>query len=297
MEKNIKDFKENRPYVEEYMEEIKSNYSIILFDERTQPIGESDPEKRKCLFCNRSGRELFRQKAHAISESLGNKSLVQNEECDECNHTFGTTIEQDFSNYLSLFRAMYSVKGKNGVPHNKDIAYHSNGAFCIKGSILEQIDESVTYEIDLKQDICPQNLYKSLVLYAISLIGNDNRDSLKKTIDWLNGKEEIQHLPKVACSIQPGLWREHPWAICYVRSNDDKHLPKIVIEFHFLFFVYVAIIPLNSEDEKTFTDDGDYNHFWESFPHFRNSQGWLQYDWSSNEKHPLSYILHLEPQK
>ena len=294
LKKNLADFEQNQKYIEEYLKEIRSNYTIKVFDEKSGSIGESDKEKRICLFCGKHGKEYFKQKAHAISESLGNKALVQNEECDECNHIFGTTFEEEAAKYFGLFRSMYLVKGKNGAPKNNDITSHENGAFCIKGTVIDQLNDSISFKVDTNDNICPQNLYKALTLYAISLIGNDNKSSLKRTIEWLNGNVDTNFLPKVSCSIQPGLWKEHPWAICYVRTTDDKSLPKIVIEFHFLFFVYVAIVPFNSEDDRAFTNEADYNHFWNSFPHFRASQGWVQYDWSSKDNQPLSYVLHFE---
>lgn len=295
MEQNIPNFVENRKYVEEYIQEISCNYAIKVFDYRTRALGESDKNKRCCLFCGKTGLHEFQQKAHAISESLGNKWIVQNEECDACNNYFGKNVEQDFADYMEMFRVLYKVQGKNGVPQN-DKYYSSDNSFHIvvkpESDVCQQdLNISDEINIDSQKKVNFQNLYKSLVLYAVSLIGNENKDALKNTCQWLRGKINILKLPKVSYSIQTGLWRDYPWAICYVRKNDDRSLPQFVIEFHFLFFVFVAIVPQASGDDRAFTKENDYNHFWESMPHFRKSVGWVTEDWSSNERKDLKYFI------
>ncbi len=72
--------------------EIKKVYSISAFDASTKKtIGEQDKSKRVCRFCNNTRTNIsFNNIAHAISESLGNKKIILNEECDECNSEFGS---------------------------------------------------------------------------------------------------------------------------------------------------------------------------------------------------------------
>ncbi|WP_407451871.1 hypothetical protein [Fibrobacter sp.] len=67
-----------------------------------------------------------------------------------------------------------------------------------------------------------------------------------------------------------------------------------MIEFHFLFFVYIAIVPLASGDNKGFTEEQDYNRFWDSMPHFKDSVGWVREDWSSNNQQELKCSLKME---
>ena len=98
IEENIPSFKENKKFVKEYIEKISDNYQIDVFDDKNGNIGEPQKNKRCCLFCGKMEPEAsFTQKAHAISESLGNKSIVQNEECDECNNFL-----EDLSNKILL---------------------------------------------------------------------------------------------------------------------------------------------------------------------------------------------------
>lgn len=57
----------------------------------------------------------FKKEAHAISEGFGNSNLINNEECDSCNETFGNTIEREFNEFFNFFKIFYNIKGKNGV--------------------------------------------------------------------------------------------------------------------------------------------------------------------------------------
>jgi hypothetical protein len=72
--------------------EFRKMYSILAFDvSTTKSIGEQDKSKRICRFCNNTRANVtFKNIAHAISESLGNKKIILNEECDECNAEFGS---------------------------------------------------------------------------------------------------------------------------------------------------------------------------------------------------------------
>lgn len=291
---NLPNYKENNQFVTCYIREISCNYKIQVFDQRNGYIGESDKNKRCCLFCGARGLHQFKQKAHAISESLGNKHLVQNEECDSCNNFFGKNVEQDFANYMEFFRSMYRVHGKNGIPKNSKFN-HEDDVFKI---VVDQKQESSNDKFDIEnfevqsgKNVSPLNLYKSIVLYAVSLIGNANRDSLIETVRWLKGLNNQASLPLISYSVQPGLWKDSPWAICYTRNNNDKQFPQFVIEFHFLFFVFVAIVPFASGDIKDFTNVDDYNFFWDNMPHYKNSKGWVREDWSSDERKELKYLV------
>jgi len=85
----------------EVFENLLLKYKISVFDSSQKySIGESNRQKRICRFCsngmNTKDKVTFKLKAHAISEALGNKLIVLNEECDTCNAKFGITIEKDF---------------------------------------------------------------------------------------------------------------------------------------------------------------------------------------------------------
>ncbi len=91
--------------------EIAKFYNIYYWGDKRVLIGENDKTKRVCRFCGKASSSVttFKQNAHAISESLGNKLLYCNEECDSCNASF-SAIEQDFFNIHHLLFSLYQKK-------------------------------------------------------------------------------------------------------------------------------------------------------------------------------------------
>ena len=78
-------------------------------------IGESDKSKRVCRYCNKKSPEVsFKKVAHSISEALGNKKIITNDECDACNEKFGEGIENDLILYLNLYRVFLELEGRMG---------------------------------------------------------------------------------------------------------------------------------------------------------------------------------------
>ena len=292
LRENLKGFIDNERCVKLIKSSIEENYEIRIFDERTPSIGESDKSKRKCIFCDCNDPTNYKQKAHAISESLGNKNLVQNEECDSCNNFFGSNIESEFAKFLEFFRCMFKVKGKNGVPQKEGHFELSDNEFTFQGSILNQTDKTLSILTEVPEKIVPQKLYKALVKFAISLMGNDFREELEDTISWLRGGwADEKELPKIALSCQHPLAKDNPWAICYIRKNGNQSLPKFVLEFHFLFFVFVVIIPYVKGETTNFALDENYQQFWGKFPHFERSSGWIFESWSSDEEREFKNVL------
>lgn len=289
---NLPGYKEAEKTVTQWKTDIEINYDVKIFNQETKPIGESDKDKRVCIFCGARGKAYFTQKAHAISESLGNKNLIQNEECDKCNSFFGEHIENHFAEYLKLFRSMYRVKGKNGFIEQEGAFEFKNDSFSIISDSIKEQNNCLTVDIKSSNNICKQTLYKSLTKYAISLIGNNYSDFFEDTISWLKGGiYDTNILPKVAISVQKSTKRESPWAICYIRKNDNHSLPKFVFEFHFLFFVFVAILPFVKGEPTDFSKQSDYDFFWKSIPYFQKSEGWVFEDWSDSESRPFFWTL------
>jgi hypothetical protein len=286
-------YKENNPNFDyqKYIEiqniktKIEEFYKMKIYTQKDKPIGMSDKELRRCLFCGKTRDEgvTFQKKAHAISESLGNKHLIQNEECDICNEEFGQSFEQDISTFLLPFRSLYGIIGKNGIPRQEKNSavefYNDKGIFTIVTSI-EGSEEPYcnlpgTIELPISQKIIFQNIYKAFVKYFISLHGNNIREDLVRTCEWLKGKfEHNAPLPQIAIRLENSFFTKEPWAICYEKVCDDKRLPKYIFEFHFLMLIYIVIIPFVDDSEKVFCEDENYRYFWDHFPLWGGMMDW-----------------------
>lgn len=119
---------------------VMENYEIVTFDldkGKKIKIGEGLKANRVCRFCyNKIPDITFNKEAHAISEALGNKILILNDECDRCNDFFDENIERDFIYYHDMARTLYGVKNKTNAPpklKGKDfeISYTEQGNLSI----------------------------------------------------------------------------------------------------------------------------------------------------------------------
>lgn len=154
-------------------------------------IGEPNKTKRICRFCSKSQPKVtFITEAHAISKSVGNKTLICNEECDVCNGIFGEN-EQNFSKYMHIMSAMASneewdgLVEINGFIYDIQIIYDEKGERTIKISNREgspSLVKGEKYNIHLFKDepVILSKVYKSFVKYTLSLLPNEYLIHFKK---------------------------------------------------------------------------------------------------------------------
>jgi len=270
--------------IESNHEEILKNYDISTFNALTpNRIGEPNKSKRICRFCNKSTPEVtFRKVAHTISEALGNKKIITNDECDSCNEKFGTGMENDFIVYLDLIRVINAVKGKNGIPKikGKNIEIEANG----KQITIKQIhtDENVNSpdfnDLNLKfetnKKIKTQNIYRALVKYALGVIDKAYLVHFSETIEWINGNKDFEELPKIAILPSCESFLKHPQIVVYLRKTDEENLPYAVAEFGFTCWKFVYIIPVAGKDHSSFTTEEEYHKFWQFFKQYSSAPNW-----------------------
>lgn len=277
---------------------ILRDYEIKAYDNKRRIfIGEPDKKKRICRFCGKKMPEVqFRKKAHVISESLGNKSIIINEECDTCNEAFGKEIELDIAEFLSTFRTFFSVTGKEGIPTTKgrnfEFRHVKDREFILKYQQLSPQNLMFPHDILLLTNpIKNQNIYKALCKYALSAADKDDLKYFTDTIKWLHGEILFSDLPRVALGLSYVFMKDNPAILLYKRKRDVMELPYMVGEFHFTCWVFIFIIPLSSRDEMHFNDTETFKHFWNAFPFHRSEIRWEFLDLSRNIEQPFELIL------
>lgn len=150
--------------MDELFKEFWLNYDLKVFDKNTkQTIGEKDKTKRICRFCGKKAPEVtFKSVAHAVSEALGNKGIVLNEECDDCNNKFGSKIEIDLIEYLRFYCVFFGIKGKEKIPEIKspeNLPIKEDGKnFGIKNDGGIKIEYFQTNDTEKTGDDIPINL-------------------------------------------------------------------------------------------------------------------------------------------
>lgn len=216
-------------------------------------IGTNDKAKRVCRFCDKSIPDVkFKNKAHALSESIGNKSIFNNEECDDCNNSFGVGIEQDFYNCFAFLLELNNVKGKRSsrkVKGDKAIIYNDDNVFVIQ-PLPDQIPFIDKNEINYpSHKFKPINVYKCLVKYALSVIDAEYLHHFKETIMWVKGKNvTFNNLPNVIVyTIEP---IQHPRIAVFVRQSQLVDFPFVFARLEFACLGYCFILPIKNEESS-----------------------------------------------
>ncbi|MDP4151565.1 MAG: HNH endonuclease [Bacteroidota bacterium] len=165
------------------------------------------PKDRICRFCSLKYPSVtFRKDAHIYSEFLGNKYLLSDFECDNCNLRFGT-YEDHFSKFLGIARTMLSVKGKEKIhkcisPGGKvviesDLGEGNQTIIHAKRAITS--DETFVFDAETKttkinftkHPYIPVKAYKALLKMALSCIDEKELWAYKMAFEYLkNGKHD-----------------------------------------------------------------------------------------------------------
>ena len=227
------------------------NYELNIYS--SGRIGEKDKNNRVCRFC---GRKIQKEHvAHIIPASIGgDKHLVSLEECTECNHKFGETIEQNLCNWFDYRRSVYCKNkndsyGKNYYVKDKKIYAHENVLHSKK--ILGS------------KKVTLQGIYRAFCKMAIDLIDREYLDRLNTTIEWVRyGQPKSTKYPKIAQMYNLPLQERPIFFICTRKDGLDGDSPLhfcifLIFDLAFLFAIphvdgrmfypenYMDNIPLN----------------------------------------------------
>ncbi len=290
---------------------IMNNYELVTFNlekDRKIKIGENNKDKRVCRFCGEKKPDVkFKKEAHAISEALGNKKLILNEECDCCNEFFDENVERDFIYYHDLSRTMLGIKNKdNNIPKMKNENFEfikdknsNNLSILIVQDTEKDNKNEPPKNIVFKtgNTIKMQNIYKALCKFALSVIDSKYIGNFENTIKWLKNKQEVQALPKIA------VWNSHkfstkkPEITLYLRNNDNFKLPYLIGEFRFAYHMYIFIVPLSNQDKKDFLKDEEYEDYLKCFKQVTNIGEFNYLDFSQNIERELNFNINFEQRK
>lgn len=219
-------------------------------------IGEPCRNKRICRFCGKTYPQVkFSKKAHALSESIGTKYIINNEECDTCNELF-SGIEQDFYNRHAFHLTCYNIKGKSGSRKIKtpEISiFNHNGVLTFDQLTHQCYHESngvgkIDFTFVLKgYPHRPQNIYKCLVKYALSIIDSQYIGQFKKTIEWISTSNlNFITLPKVLFYTTD--FHEHPRVAYFIRNMTHDKFPYAFAAVEFANIGYFFIIPMGNNE-------------------------------------------------
>lgn len=251
----------------------KFRYYSYGFDGIPLKIGETDKAKRRCRFCGKTGAENFHDVAHAIQDSLGNKLLICNEECDECNHTLNC-IEDHFLHVMDFRRAIYQISRKKSAKCATVIGYNcvvkpndeGEAEVYLMDEDLppkDQRGEPFLYKLCNKAVLTNEGVYKALVKMVLDLIPSNEVCHFQQTINWL--KPDVNWhtdgLPSIYFA-ETGEWHEQPYLDVFLRRNDDGITPYCSAMLWIYDCAYQFIVPLVDVDRGRFKYDTDLEQHW-----------------------------------
>lgn len=285
-------------YIKRIQTKLNEIYGITTFDENTHvAIGEQLKENRVCRYCGKAMPEVsFKKVAHTISEALGNKKIITNDECDACNQLFGDSIENDLIRVFDFPRFIYRIKGKNGVAHKIEGKNYTLFSDQNTGKAkLYQINNDRTKEeltttnksnalqLITTRPIPSENIYKCLVKYAIGVLDKEDITYLGKTIQWIKGEITESDLPPIAKLIDHSIV-DHPQMVVFIRKDDDKQqdFPHIFVSIRLINTQFAFIIPFSDKDTNDFTKTENFTNVLDWFELF-NGREWQIVPCNKNE--------------
>ena len=222
-------------------------------------------KERQCRFCKKGyGETTFKKEAHVMPQFLGNKYLIHDIECDDCNSLF-SKYETSFASYIGLQRTTDKISGQRGIPkyNNKEgtlIAYVEKdekgkeiiSIDCIESESAKYMAEGNSILISAKKmPYIPLHVAKSLFKIGYSLV-NENEiseyDIIEKVLTTSIYDDKLTEYCKIVKFTFPNKFLE-PFLIGYKRnkSSDHVNIPKRIFILYFGRFAYEFIL-LNSKD-------------------------------------------------
>jgi len=268
-----------------------NKYEITAYNPKKKfTYGNLEKKRRVCIYCGKSMSDgvTFHKEAHAIPESLGNKTIISANECDACNDFFSNTIDRDIFEYLKLFRVLYGKKGKTGIPKlkfkNNTVVKHDGKKVIILQQVhgnegkIDFSEENFKIPLEFNSKINFMNIYRSLVKYVLAVIPNEELVNFLETVKWImniKNNGDIMDLPSVAAKVDQVNYYEQPILMIYKRKTDDVSLPYMYAELRITNFIFVYIIPFSGKDTINFGEESNFEYFWQFNKHYEHFKDWV----------------------
>lgn len=244
---------------------LSSAYNFKIFQtfsptDKKQYLGDRD--NRTCRYCKKNESQTsFKNESHAIPISLGNKTLIDNLECDNCNKHFADYIEDSFSKFTLPHRSFGRIRGR-GIPTYRDphirvsARDQQNLEITVQDDLASAINESgnlITINTT-RQPYYPSAVYKMFIKIGICLMDDEDLPELHDLTSWILNRG---HTPRVTGTkviewTVPGPLNPN-WIKCLLCKAkpdfSDSHF-KYMIVLMFGNHQYQAAIPTPSEFNK-----------------------------------------------
>jgi hypothetical protein len=248
----------------------------------TKLRGLKDKKQRQCRFCGKKYPYVsFSKDAHVISEMLGNKYLVSDFECDDCNSLF-SRYENDLANFLGIVRTIQSVKGKAKVPKFKSSdklleaqsTYDPNEGTIIEIRRFDGLNKTFHFDKEKRQTVItyekapyiPLNVYKSLLKMALSLIDERHVNDYAFAFEYLRTTKydnDITGFAFVTSYTMPYTFQfEQPAGLIFKKIDPNGKYFTHVFYLSTLNQVFQIVLPFNKRDARFYKDEEGIDVSW-----------------------------------
>lgn len=161
-----------------------------------------------CRFCGTTDPSAFRNVAHTLPESFGNKWVTSLDECDACNARFGA-FDDALAKSLGAILTLGGTQGKGNkvrqtgrtdgpasirhsvVDGRRSLAMRANGTPFADHIGFDASTGELVLSIPAGADrFVPARAYKALVKMAVELLPVEELTRFSKIIAWLSGPDE-----------------------------------------------------------------------------------------------------------
>jgi hypothetical protein len=261
------------PRAQHFLSEYDYVRTIVCPDEKMR--GLKPKPQRVCRFCKlQYGQVNFKKDAHVFSEFLGNKYLVSDFECSNCNGLF-CTYESHLSYFIGPVRAFQKLYGREKdykfkSPDKKTVAENYNEYGLENSFSISREDVAdQTFEIDreagrtlinfVKHSYTPLLVYKAILKMALSCLDEDEIKYYDLACKYLltdSLDDNIRGAAKMLTySVPPGKGYSTPFAVLYKKMNQEAKLSTHIFVLYFMNQVYQIAVPLNASDLHFYTDE------------------------------------------
>jgi len=214
-----------------------------------------DEGNRICRFCRKREPEVsFRSDAHAIPESLGNKILFTNYECDSCNQFFGRGIENDFGIWSHIDRTLGGISGKHGVPTAKGAGWrieNESDHIQVKrdGTAPDYVldEEKKRFQFDIERGTyTPVAVLKAFVRIGLTLMPGEELPNFSEALDWIqeedHTKSSVEQCPVFETSLS-GIKLDRVHAFLLIRKVGVRGVPYAFLNLAYGYKMFQVCLP------------------------------------------------------
>lgn len=226
-------------------------------------IGDAS-EPRRCRACKRTRTDgaTFSKVAHIIPQALGNRELVSNEECDECNEWAGKNLEDDLIKLLSAMRALLPLPTKKGGSAKHKLKSDDGSSYVRSipaatppitlrvnlddDSIITRHDPD-RQEVTITARIAPLSMMdvaKALARMAFLALPSDAVEEYDPVRQWYRG--EVEYQPIVTEVKIPGTGITRLRLVVYRRREPIVGQAPLIVALGFGLSVYFCYLPGSS---------------------------------------------------